>query len=75
MLKMYTIGEVAKIEVIDDKKVDYNKELVDDLIAIVTSFSARICGARGGKKLTSVIKELEKERGADFEDYNESTSN
>jgi len=29
---------------------DLNKELAEDLIAIVTSFSARIYGARGGKK-------------------------
>jgi excisionase family DNA binding protein len=73
-LQKYIEDFNAKIIVIDNKEVDYNKELVDDLIAIVTSFSARIYGTRGGKKLASIVKELEKERGAEVEDYHESTS-
>ena len=33
-----------------------NEELVEDLIAIVTSFSARLYGKRGAKKIISAIK-------------------
>lgn len=73
-LQKYIEDFDAKIIAIDNKEVDYNKELLDDLIAIITSFSARIYGARGGKKLASMIKELEKERGVEGEAYHESTS-
>jgi len=47
---METFG--VKLIVINGKEEteDLNKELAEDLIAIVTSFSARIYGARGGKK-------------------------
>ncbi len=47
---METFG--VKLIVVNGKKEteDLNKELAEDLIAIVTSFSARIYGARGGKK-------------------------
>lgn len=37
---------------------DIQKELVEDLIAITTSFSARIYGQRGGKKITAKIKNV-----------------
>ena len=47
---METFG--VKLIVVNGKEEteDLNKELAEDLIAIVTSFSARIYGARGGKK-------------------------
>ncbi len=47
---METFG--VKLIVVNGKEeTEYlNKELAEDLIAIVTSFSARIYGARGGKK-------------------------
>jgi len=47
---METFG--VKIIVVNGKEEteDLNKELAEDLIAIVTFFSARIYGARGGKK-------------------------
>ncbi|RUM60631.1 MAG: IS607 family transposase [Persephonella sp.] len=47
---METFG--VKIIVVNGKEEteDLNKELAEDLIAIVTSFSARIYGARSGKK-------------------------
>ena len=47
---METFG--VKLIVINGNKGsdDLNKELAEDLIAIVTSFSARIYGTRGGKK-------------------------
>lgn len=49
------------IEEVDDKpKKEPQEELVEDMIAIVTSFSARIYGKRGGrtaKKLAELIKQ------------------
>lgn len=33
-----------------ENEKDANKELAEDLIAIVTSFAARIYGQRGGKR-------------------------
>ncbi|WP_457640935.1 IS607 family transposase [Persephonella sp.] len=47
---METFG--VKLIVVNGKEEteDLNKELAEDLIAIVTSFSARIYGTRGGKK-------------------------
>jgi predicted site-specific integrase-resolvase len=46
------------IEAVDEKEsVSANEELVSDLIGIVTCFSARLYGARGGRK---VGKHLEK---------------
>ena len=33
-----------------DNKEDRHRELAEDLIAIVTSFAARVYGSRGGKK-------------------------
>jgi len=44
-------GLGCKIEVIDAKSSkDENKELVDDMLALITSFSARLYGKRGGRK-------------------------
>lgn len=37
----------------EENKEDVNKELAEDLIAIVTSFAARIYGQRGSKKYDS----------------------
>lgn len=37
---------------------DVNSELVRDLLAIVTTFSARLYGARGGKKVRQGFREL-----------------
>lgn len=37
---------------------DAQSELVRDLLAIVASFSARLCGARGGKKIRQGFQEL-----------------
>lgn len=54
----------VEIETIEQrKKLEPNEEMVQDLISIVTFFSARLYGARGGRKLKGAIKELEKERG------------
>ncbi|EQD46097.1 DNA binding domain protein, excisionase family, partial [mine drainage metagenome] len=44
---------------------DAQSELVKDLLAIVTSFSARLYGARGGRKarkqLNEVLRDLQNE--------------
>lgn len=49
--------------------------MVNDLMSIVTCFSARLYGARGGKKIRKDIKdsilEIEKERGENSKDNNE----
>ena len=46
---------------------DTQSELVRDLLAIVTSFSARLYGARGGKKIQQGFRELIAEVGSDEE--------
>ena len=52
--------------------------MVNDLISVVTCFSARLYGARGGKKVKKAIKksllELEKERSEVIENNNKSSS-
>lgn len=58
-LKKYVNDFGCKIVVTEkEEEIDSQKELVDDLIAIVTSFSARIYGARGAKVAGSVKKIL-----------------
>lgn len=37
---------------------DVHTELVQDLLTIVTSFSARLYGARGGRKVRQSFREL-----------------
>lgn len=46
--------EVVYVE--DKESKSLNEELVQDLISIVTCFSARLYGARGGKKIKNEIK-------------------
>jgi putative resolvase len=53
------------IETVDKKdKLEPNEEMVQDLISIVTCFSAKLYGARGGRKVKRTLAELEKERQA-----------
>lgn len=54
----------VEIETIEQnkKQLEANEEMVNDLISVVTCFSAKIYGARGGRKLKKTLKELEKER-------------
>jgi len=51
-LKFFMESFGVELIVLDGKEneEDINKELAEDLIAIVTSFAARIYGQRGGKK-------------------------
>ncbi len=68
--------EIEAIEVV--KKLQPNEEMVNDLVSIVTCFSARLYGARGGRILKQTILEtletLEQERGEFNENNNESHS-
>ncbi|WP_138420945.1 IS607 family transposase, partial [Aquibacillus sediminis] len=56
----------CKIIIIDEKEGNEEQELVDDLIAITTSFSARIYGKRGGKRVSQEIEKTLK-RGVNNE--------
>lgn len=64
-LEKYIQDFGSAIEVIEEIEKDDEKELVEDLIAITTSFSARIYGKRGGKKAVEkigfILKNTEKE--------------
>jgi len=58
-LELFCESHGARIETIEEKASDdENEELVKDLISVVTSFSARLYGRRGGRKAK---KELEEE--------------
>lgn len=46
------------IEIVEEIEKDDEKELVDDWMAITTSFSARIYGNRGGKKISDAINKV-----------------
>lgn len=39
--------------------------MVEDMVSIITSFSARIYGKRGGRKVKEIILYLEKEEKED----------
>ena len=46
----------VNIEVIEDKiQLGPNEEMVNDLISVVTCFSARMYGVRGGRKINKRI--------------------
>lgn len=70
-LKEFTKSLNVNIEVIEENKIlEPNEEMVNDLVSMVTCFSARLYGARGGRKLKTVINELEKERQVQDTDEN-----
>ena len=48
-------GQIEVMEAVTDKSP--NEELVEDLIAIVTSFSARIYGKCGGKRVAENVSQ------------------
>ncbi len=65
----------VRIEAVEQKeKLEANEEMVKDLISIVTCFSAKIYGARGGKKIRNTLKELETERQAEKNENNNKSS-
>jgi predicted site-specific integrase-resolvase len=58
---------VEIIPIAEKEPEDAHSELVRDLLAIVTSFSARLYGARGGKKIRQGFRELITEVARDEE--------
>jgi predicted site-specific integrase-resolvase len=58
---------VEIIAITEKEPEDAHTELVRDLLAIVTSFSSRLYGARGGKKVRQGLRELMAGVGADEE--------
>ena len=56
--KSYNV-EIIVVEKKQEKNL--NEEMVEDMISIITSFSARIYGRRGGRKVKETILSLEKE--------------
>ncbi len=47
----------VRVVIMEHTAKDDQQELVDDLIAITTSFSARIYGKRGGKKVATTVRQ------------------
>ena len=67
-LKEFAASFNVEIEAVEKaEKLQPNEEMVNDLVSIVTCFSARLYGARGGRKLkqtiVQAIETLEQERG------------
>ena len=46
----------VRVVIMEHTAKDDSQELVEDLIAITTSFSARIYGKRGGKKVATTVR-------------------
>lgn len=46
---MISISETEKILEKTQDKMDTNEEMVQDLVSVVTCFSARLYGSRGGR--------------------------
>ena len=58
-LEKYINDNGAEIVVLESSETENDEEgLVDDLISIVISFSARIYGKRGGKKISDKIESI-----------------
>lgn len=75
-LKEFAQGNEVEIEAIEEKeKLEQNEEMVKDLVSIITCFSARLYGSRGGKRIKKVIAELEAKRGEEHENNNKSNVN
>ncbi len=55
-LESFVEAFAGRIVLMDHEEKDDQQELVEDLIAITTSFSARIYAKRGGKKLVEVVR-------------------
>ena len=78
-LKEFAASFNVEIEAVEKVgKLQPNEEMVNDLVSIVTCFSARLYGARGGRKLkqtiVQTIETLEQERGESDKNNHESDS-
>ncbi|HDX9580378.1 TPA: IS607 family transposase, partial [Bacillus pseudomycoides] len=60
-LKKYIHDSNNQLVIMEEKETSEEQELVEDLIAITTSFSARIYGKRGGKSISKKIERFLKE--------------
>ncbi len=58
----------GQVLIVEGKTSDEQQELVEDLIAITTSFSARIYGKRGGRVAKKLAEAIELEVGKPDED-------
>jgi len=62
-LKEHASSYGVEIEAVEQNgKLEPNEEMVNDLVSIVTCFSAKIYGARGGKRIKKTLDDLENER-------------
>lgn len=62
-IQRYCLDNGVAIEILNQQEnKDLNQEMVDDLISIVSSFSARIYGSRGGRVAKKVAILLEEEK-------------
>lgn len=59
-LRRYFESHGARVEVVEESEKGYMEELVEDFVAIVTSFAARIYGKRSQKfrKIKRVVEEV-----------------
>ena len=76
-LKEFAKSFNVDIEVVEqNKELEPNEEMVQDLVSVVTCFSAKLYGSRGGRKvkedIQKSIQELEKERSTNSENNHES---
>jgi len=75
-LRLFVAAFGANLEVLDEPEgKTANEELVEDLIAIVTSFSARIYGQRGGRVAHKVKETLEDALANESADQDNDSSN
>ena len=61
-LKKLIENNNCKLIIVEDvKEKSLNEEMVEDMISIITSFSARIYGKRGGRAVTKTLENLQNE--------------
>ena len=77
-LKEYAKSFNVEVEVVEhNEKKDVNEEMVNDLITIITCFSAKIYGSRGGRKIQKAIQksiqEIKDERDENSENNDTSS--
>lgn len=77
-LKDYAKSFDVSIEVVEhNEKKNVNEEMVNDLISIITCFSARLYGSRGGRKIRKAIQksiqEIKNERDENSENNDASS--
>lgn len=62
-IERYCKSHKTKIELIEENEgKTLNEEMVEDMISIITSFSARLYGQRGARKIKYEIKKMEQNK-------------